>query len=290
MRQVKKAGVLIGALAVLLSLTVAGAGGSSAASSLPFTDPNASGYIGFCNPSGQQVTSGSINAVPFVWTSVSTFLPPKSYLGNGQNAELNIYQARQGVDPGDWSGEQYSGATFFPNSNAPATQDTIGDPSLAQILKDYPPQWNGMYEIRMFFARANYGLYSNDYPATTIQVTGSTWHVIQGGPVNCKAAGHATSDEVIQGIEPSTPPGVKPTKNTSHASLVDPASSGPAAATGTPLPGEVANAPSGTPAAVVSSAKKSSSDSWVWYVIGAVALAGLAGAFAWRRQKTSASV
>ena len=52
---------LVSAVAMALGATSAGA-----APTVPYTDPSAVGYVGLCNSSGQQITSGNINTTPFV--------------------------------------------------------------------------------------------------------------------------------------------------------------------------------------------------------------------------------
>src|SRR5690242_11317435 len=83
------------------SLPWVGAGTATAA---PFSDPNASGSISLCDVHGKAMTAGRVDARPFIWTATSSFRPPAAYEGKGANAVLLIYQARQGVDPGNWNG------------------------------------------------------------------------------------------------------------------------------------------------------------------------------------------
>ena len=47
-------------------LFTAPAGTAAEATTAPYTDPNAVGYIGLCNQAGQQITTGSVTSTPFV--------------------------------------------------------------------------------------------------------------------------------------------------------------------------------------------------------------------------------
>jgi hypothetical protein len=128
--------------------------------------------------------------------------PPAQYLGQGQNAVLNIFQPRPGVPAADWSGDQLTGTTLFTTKSAPSVQATSKDIPLSVIVREYPPLVNGLYELRMYFGKINYGLYSATYPATFIRVSGSHWSVVSGATVNC-AASSGQSTEVMSGAVPA---------------------------------------------------------------------------------------
>jgi hypothetical protein len=192
--------MLASAGALALVAMAAGVGAGPAGAAAP-ADPARQGYIGLCDGTGHNITSGNVNSAPFVWKAVSSQAPPSAYAGKGQNADLNIYQLRPGVPAAEWSGEQLTAASFYRQKAAPTAQATTVDLSLANIIADYPPMDGGRYELRMYVGKVNYGDYSATYPATFIQVSGSTWHVIDGGTVNCGAA-DAVSDEVLTGALP----------------------------------------------------------------------------------------
>jgi hypothetical protein len=192
--------------AMSTAMPLAGASGTG----VPFTDPSAAGYIGFCDLAGHNVTSGSVNSVPFVWKVVSSVQPPKAFRGGGQNADLNIYQARQDLDPGDWTGEGLIGDTQYAAAKEPTAVATYKDVSLKSIVLALPPMWDGLYALRMQFGRTGYGIYSATYPMTVIQVTGDRWHVVSGGLVNCSAA-RGISLETVTGVAHQLP--AKPFKD-----------------------------------------------------------------------------
>src|SRR3954463_5459584 len=86
-----------------------------AGASVPFTDPNAVGALGFCDRSGHEVTAGKIGDAPLAWTAVSSAAAPAGYAAPKGRAGLFAYQPIKDVDPGDWSGKQFTAASQFTN-------------------------------------------------------------------------------------------------------------------------------------------------------------------------------
>jgi len=66
-------------LVILAALLGSSTVGTAAAASVPFTDPSASGSIGFCDKFDHPVTSGRLTDVPFAWKAVSSASPPAAY-------------------------------------------------------------------------------------------------------------------------------------------------------------------------------------------------------------------
>jgi len=267
--------LLAGALATVTTVAPA------AATSLP-ADPYAHGYIGLCNTQGQNVTSGSVTTKPFVWKAVSSTAPPAQYQGPGENVVLNIYQVRPGVDPSDWSGDSLTAASFYKSRTAPAAQATGADIPLSVITHELPPLGNGLYELRMYYGKLNYGLYSQSYPSALIQVSGNTWTVVKGGTVDCGAA-KAISQEVMTGVvksakppksaaDPVRPPGAATSGASSTSTGIRSGSAAGGAANTVPVG-------SASPVAHSSSAPGNSSGTAGW-VVGGVAAAVLAAAAA----------
>ena len=162
-------------------------------------DPRQKGFIGFCDRNNKNVSGGNLTDTPMVWKAVASTPPPSSVLGRGQNAILNIYQPRPNTTPDLWSGDQLTGASFYDQSAAPTVQATLKDLSLADIVAEYPPMVDGLYQLRMYFGKLNQQLYSSTYPATVIRVAGNKWSVVSGGEVNC-AATSAQSLETLSGV------------------------------------------------------------------------------------------
>lgn len=258
---------VVGVLVAGASLPMVRAGADQPA---PFADPNAKGFVALCDQRGNAVTGGRVDARPFVWKAVSSSTPPSGYLGKGENAVLTVYQARDGVDPGNWNGDQLTGASYFTNPKLPTAQATYADLSLAVIVREFPPTWDGLYQLRMAFAKTDYGNYSATYPATVIKVSGNSWHVVSGGTLPCGAA-HSVSNESFLGI------GKKPLPATRGASDGAVTSGTGGATPGTPQ------------ASVVTSGRHRSTGRFgagylVLAVVGGLAAATAAGWLLWRRR------
>ena len=190
----------------LLWLTTAAP--SAASPTVPYSDPNAIGYIGLCDAQGHQLTSGSVNTAPFAWRAVSTTAAQGPYAGPTRTALLMAYQPIDGLAPSDWSGDVLTAASRYSNPANPMAAATGGDESLAGFMSEYSPKWDGILQLRMYLDAANEPVYSLHYPALDIQVTGSTWHALDGGPVDCHA-GTAVSIEsiLLPASKLKTPPG-----------------------------------------------------------------------------------
>jgi hypothetical protein len=271
----------------------------ASASSLPFTDPNANGFIGLCTRSGQPITSGSLTATPFIWTAVSSTPAPDGY--NEGKAVLVAYQPRQNVDPGEWSGTQLTASSTFTNAAHPMAQATVADSPLLYFTQAYPPRWDGLIELRMYFSGVNLPVYTTPYPATVIKVHGDRWSVVSGGPQADCTAGHATSIETqfLPASRFTTVPSVA-TNNTSRAapSTSYPPSGNTSSASShstSASPSGAAAASGSNPAGISAAASGSggggpSGSSIAGAVAGGVALvvAGSAGVYFWRRRKSAA--
>lgn len=207
-----QAASLAAVMASLFGLLVLGAVPASGAAkpTLP-TDASRHGYVGLCDEKGDNVSGGSVHAKPFVWKAVGSSRPPAQFQGRGQNAVLAIYQVQSALPAANWSGNALTAATFYRNAAAPTAQATYADGSLAAFLRAFPPADGGLYELRMTFGKAGYGLYGTSYPATFLQVSGDRWHVVDGGTVRC-SAGQGVSNEQLTKVAgsrlttPRTPP------------------------------------------------------------------------------------
>ncbi len=195
-----------------------------ATSAVPFQDPSAQGWIGLCNQQGQQITSGWLSDRPFAWRAVSSQSAPSGYRSGTITATLYGFVAMRSLPPGDWGGEQLTASSRYSNPDHPMAQSTAADEPLHTLVEDYPPEWDGFYELRLYLGAAGQSPYSVRYPALAIQVNGDSWQAVGGGKVDC-SSGQAVSDE----------------------SLLLPASkTSPSSAAGSPGPGAVAGS-RGTP-------------------------------------------
>lgn len=200
--------------------------------SVPYSDPNATGVIGFCDAHGNAIDHGSISDQPFVWLAVSSSPTPREFNYPGKTATLYAFQPRQGEDPGIWSGEQLTAASYYTNGAHPMVEASSDAESIKQFLASYPATWDGLVQIRMFLGSPDNGIHTDTYPATDIRVQGDTWTVVHGGTVSC-TAGYAISS--MNGDPPSSTATSSPAPAPGSAST--PPSSGGPTASGQASPG-----------------------------------------------------
>ena len=193
------------ALSILIVTIVSAQGAFGASETLPFKDPNARGFIGFCDKNRRPITSGSLYDQPFVWTAVSSSPAPKGY--EKGSAVLIAFQPREGVEPGLWSARQLHAPSTFTNPKHPMSQAVNIDDPLLFFVQAFPPKWDGLVQLRIYFAARNVGQYVQTYPATTIRVAGNRWAVVRGGTIPCNV-GKATSiaTEALPASRLASPP------------------------------------------------------------------------------------
>jgi hypothetical protein len=180
------AGGAVIAVATLVSLgpaTVA----SASSSPVPFTDPAQNGSITLCNKAGQAVTSGSMLSLPFIWKAISSTSSPVHYRHHGL-ATLYAFQPIEYVAPGDWTGDQLTGSSYFSNFAHPAAAGTAADEPLITFSQGYPLHWQGLLQLRLYYTHANQEPYATTYPTAVLRVTGNTWTMLQGGGTPCSAS------------------------------------------------------------------------------------------------------
>jgi hypothetical protein len=168
---------------MLATATLAGAAPAGAEQPVPFTDPLQQGLITLCSASGQRVTSGTLDEMPFVAKAVSSSAAPAGYRSG--LATLYAYQPIQYVDPGNWSGEQLTGSTYFSNPAHPGAAATPSDEPLISFTGGYPLHWDGLLQLRLLYTAPNAQPYGGGYPAAVLRVSGNRWTVVQGGNTPC---------------------------------------------------------------------------------------------------------
>jgi hypothetical protein len=247
-----------------------------AASGLPYADQYAHGSIGLCDKAGNNITHGSVYDKPFAWRAVSSISAPAAYGGPGRKATLYAYQPRKGVDPANWSGQQLGAASAYSSTTVPVAQQTDRDPALSDYLNNYPPQWDKLVELRVYFGALNTPVSTSAYPAADIRIVGTTWTLLNGAKVDCNAGGTVISAEAA--IPASNSVGLQPPQPLSELA---------AKAVGAPPPPQ-----SGSPSAAAVALSGSQSPSAgahsdatliaVIAVVAAVVVAVVGGSF-WRR-------
>jgi hypothetical protein len=209
-------GVALAGLA--LAAWMSGSGSASAAvraDALPYTDPASVGSLTLCSKDGAPLTSGSITDRPFVWRAVASTAAPEPYGQPGRTATLFAFQPRQGVQPGEWSGDMLTASAKYSNADHPMAQATGVDIALSDYLDGYPPQWNGLVQLRVYLGAPNVPALTTSYSSADIRVTGDTWQLVQGG----SSAADCTSGNAIS-LEALLPAATvkKLAKSGSHAS------------------------------------------------------------------------
>jgi hypothetical protein len=256
----------------------------ASAATVPFSDPNAKGYIGLCDRNGHPVTSGSLDDIPFVWTAVSSTPAPTGY--EHGKATLYAYQPRQHVAPSQWEGRMLTASSSFTNPAHPMAQATNGDSPLLWFVQAFPPQWNGLVQLRMFYSAANSSVDLSPYPATVLQVSGNRWSEISGGGVPCNV-GKAVSAETVDlpASELVSPQTIKVFNSPAGGSSSGPSTTQPSASN--PQTGAESSNKSSEAVALPNSPASSgglATGAIVGIVGGALALIVALGTWIWRRR------
>lgn len=179
-------------------LTTAGAIGSAHAASAPPWEPDgdSSGGLTFYNAQGHVVTGGSISSTP-----IAAYVVGSSVLRDGDTkAALFGDLPVKGKAPGEWSGEQLTVATAYPNPGAPAgvssslpvVTGSSTDESLATLAADYPNKstadgYDGVYQLRLYTSAPGRSL-TTTYDSADIQISGNSWSVVYSGGATSSGA------------------------------------------------------------------------------------------------------
>jgi hypothetical protein len=228
----------VAAVLVVVALT-GSAYAASAEGSVPYTDSLANGSITLCDNTGHPVTHGSVNDVPFVWAAVASSPARPPFDRPGRTATLFAFQPRQGVAPQEWNGQQLTTGLSYSDPAHPVAVASLDEgAAFKSFLDSYPPQWNGLVQLRIFLGVPDGGIHNTSYPTADLQVKGDTWTVLRAGDLPCDVA---VASLKLAGA-PSTPvPGSSSTTGGSGGSTPGTASGGhpgsSSAATGTAQPG-----------------------------------------------------
>ncbi|MGZ4493438.1 MAG: hypothetical protein ACXVWU_01940 [Nocardioides sp.] len=274
-------------VAPLVLLGLATATPAAATEGVPYVDPAVTGSIGLCDVHGHNVLTGTITDNPFIWLAVGTTAAPGQYAAPGRTAFLAAYQPRKGVEPGEWSGYPLAPSSSYSNPQHPMAQSTPVSGSLQQFLVRYPPQWDGLVQLRLTLAGSNRPPRQSAYDATDIRVTGDTWQVVRGGTGPCRA-GTATSESVLlhlPGAQGTPKPGAvasRPPLLRSPAPVLTGAAAKRAAAAGSSAATTTDRAVDRSPSGVAGA----SAAGLVVGGLGGAAIAALATGYALRRRRS----
>lgn len=291
-------------IAILSAVLSIGFIASAQAEDIPFKDPNAVGLLGFCDKSGNPVTSGHIRDVPFVTKYVSNTPAPKDYVGKFQKAAVYAFSPLPYSNPGDWVGYQMTASSGYTNLKAPMALATLGDPPLEWHIQSFPPQMDGLVQLRMILSNVNTPPRTNQYAQAIVRVKGDAWTLVTG--VTDKAlcqAGLAKSAEQVM-LPPTKLPSAPPTwaanassgpgQTTSQSSSAPTSSKSPdVPSSGTANASESATgAVSPAPSTVAAASETSTGEgsSLLPWLLGLGAVVICAGAFVgWRKTSTDRS-
>ena len=180
------------------------------ADDVPYVDPNAVGFIGLCDANDQSIDHGHVADLPFVRTAVSSVAAIAPYDGDGRTATLFAFQPREGTTPREWSGQALTAATRYDDPAHPTAVGTSVDDSLATFIGIYPPQWNGLIQLRLYLSVSGQPALTQQYAATDIEVDGDSWKVVRGGNTPCNSSAAHSLEELLppgtgQANTPATP-------------------------------------------------------------------------------------
>jgi hypothetical protein len=222
------------AVGLLMAAAWFGAVPAQAAGTVPYTDPSSSGYIGLCNKTGTQITSGSVDTAPFVWRAISSVAAKSPYNSDQRTAVLYAFLPLQGFPPGEWSGKAMTAASRYSNPTAPMAAATDRDPTLEQFIEAYPPNWDGFIELRVYLGTANQPEETKHYPTLNIQVSGNTWRAVGGGAVNCASGQAVSAETILPSTTTTTTSGSAPSSTTTTSGSAPSTTTKPASSSTTP--------------------------------------------------------
>jgi hypothetical protein len=169
---------------------LAGLAGSVHAAAPPPWEPDASsvGDLTFYNAAGAKITGGSTSDSP-----LAAYVEGSSALRSGDTkATLFGYLPVKGEQPTQWTGDQLSDSTTYPNSAAPSPLKTAtlpvvtgadGDLTVAQLASGLPnldtssDGYAHIYQLRLVTSKPQEGV-STTYDSADIEITGTTWSVV----------------------------------------------------------------------------------------------------------------
>lgn len=170
----------------------------------PYTDPAATGGITLCDAKGNIRSSGSLSD-PLATTVVGASPATAPYDGEGRTAGLFAYQPRQGVEPGEWSGQGMTALSRYTNPKHPMAEILPADYTVGDFVQAFAPQWDGMIQLRMYLRVPNQPVGSTSYSATSLKVSGDTWQQVGASAGGICKAGKATSVARLLGLSTEKP-------------------------------------------------------------------------------------
>jgi len=264
--------------------------GTAHADSIPFSDPDANGFVAFCDGNDNPITSGPLDSHPFVVKAIASVAAPSVYGPQaGGKATLYAYQPRKGLDPGEWSNSQLTGSSRYSNQDLPMSDGTVLDPSMADQLEAYPAEWDNLVQIRMLLSAPNVQPRLRPYAASVIRIVGDRWQMVEPQTLPCKEGKAVSLQRDLLPASTFTPkPSSSPapsgyaagsgsSSKTSTRSGAAPSTS----ASSSGLPDATSSSTSAAASTTASASQDSSNGSTLGVVLGILALVAAAGGGAW---------
>lgn len=279
-------------VAVMTLLTLPLMPPTAHADSVPFADPDAQGYLGFCDINNKPITSGPLDVHPFVAKVVSSLAAPDAYgPEKGGKATLYAFQPREQLDPGEWSNAQMTGSSRYTNKQHPMSEGTILDFSMGDMVMSYPPKWDNLLQLRLMLTAPDTPMLTQPYAASVIRIVGDRWEMVNPQTLPCDA-GTARSFERDQ-LPASTfvpTPSASTNESGTRSGRASAGATRPAAASSRATPSASASSPAaGVSVSTAPAAARVSSGvgSAAWVAGAIVAIAIAAGGLWWSRARRS---
>jgi hypothetical protein len=287
----RSAGRLVASSSLALAAVIAASGPATAAVVVPYTDSNATGGITLCDKGGHAITSGRVD-VPLASAVVAATAAVSPYDGNGRTAGLFAYQPRKGVDPGEWSGMVMTALSRYTNPKHPMVEILPRDYKVRDFVADYPPQWDGLAQLRIYLRVPNQPTKSDTYAATTLKVAGSSWQQVGVSAGAVCTAGTAESVLRLLGL-PTAAPSTRPAGTASKGSAGSSSSSRPSASGASSTPtavsgsadASVAQASAQAKAKLAGSSTGSGGGPLIWVLTVVLLAAAAVGWWSWGRRR-----
>ncbi len=265
--------------------------GPALAEDVPYNDQYAIGSLTLCDEDLQPVTEGSLTDRPFVWRAVSDTPAPAPYNDKNRRAVLYYFQPRENVDPGEWSSEILTAASTYSDPKYPIAQATPIDFPLISAATNFPPQWDGFVQLRMYFTTDGQPQ-SPDYVAADIRIQGDSWTLVRGGDAPCDAGKAVSPELALPDYDKRLRQAENGTDDLSKEFGLAASGSGsdtdpdPSSSAKNPADGNSGQSPAAADTATTSApAPGNSSVLWGALIVAVVVMAGISGLVAWLNRR-----
>ncbi|WP_375474896.1 hypothetical protein [uncultured Jatrophihabitans sp.] len=268
----------VGAIGAAIAAALTWFAPAASAGPVPYTDPQSVGTVTLCGVTGQVATHGDIHTKPFVWRAVGSAAPPSAYAGPGRTAALYGYQPIENVDPQQWNGEYLTFSAAYTSKSRPMAAATPADPSLADLLGDYPTKWDGLLQLRLFVGAPGLPGLATAYSTATIRVSGNAWTLVNGGRTGCDSGSARSGELALRSVAALPTPAPNATTDVAGPAAVTKTGSASQPTRATPTAASVNPAANESAAADSHAAAEHSSSSgpgaWLWVALACLLLVG----------------